>query len=99
MLRGAAADAARTSKETILAKGSVKWFNLVTGYGMIEPDDGSQAVFVDSGAVERAGLSGLRKGQKLAFDIVSERGRSAAANLRLLEPAEPAESGAPTARS
>jgi cold shock protein len=71
-----------------LATGSVKWFNVLMGYGMIQPDDGSQAVFVDSGAVERAGLPGLRKGQKLAFDIVFERGRNAAANLKLLEAAE-----------
>jgi cold shock protein len=96
MLRGAAADAARNRKEMLLATGSVKWFNLITRYGMIEPDDGSQAVFVDSGAVERAGLSGLRKGQRLAFDIVSERRRSVATNLKLLEPAE---SVAPMARS
>jgi cold shock protein len=77
-------DAARNRKEIVLATGVVKWFNAVT----IQPDDGSQAVFVDIGAVERAGLSGLSKGQKLAFEVVFERGRNAAANLRLLEAAE-----------
>ncbi len=77
-----------------MATGVVKWFNAVTGYGMIQPDDGSQAVFVDIGAVERAGLPVLRKGQKLAFDVVSERGRNAAANLKLLEAAEGEGAGA-----
>lgn len=71
-----------------MATGVVKWFNAVTGYGMIQPDDGSQVVFVDIDAVERAALAGLRKGQKLAFDVVLERGRTAATNLKLLEAAE-----------
>lgn len=84
------------STEVVLATGVVKWFNAVTGYGMIQPDDGSQVVFVDIGAVERAALAGLRKGQKLAFDVVLERGRTAATNLKLLEAAE---GEGPTARS
>jgi cold shock protein len=71
-----------------LPTGVVKWFNNVTGYGMIQPDDGSHALFVDLDAVERAGLTELRKGQKLAFDVVFERGRDAATNLKPLEAAE-----------
>jgi cold shock protein len=81
-------DAERNWKEVALLKGTVKWFNAAAGYGMIQPDDGSQAVVVDIRAVERAGLSGLSKGQKLAFEVVFERGRNAATNLKLLEPAE-----------
>jgi cold shock protein len=79
-----------------LPTGVVKWFNTITGYGMIQPDDGSQAVFVDIDALERAGLTELRKRQRIAFDVVFERGRDAATNLKLLEAADGV---APTARS
>ena len=53
------------------------------GYGFIQPDDGSQDVFVHITAVERAGLSGLNEGQKLSFDLEQgQRGRTAATNLK-----------------
>jgi cold shock protein len=69
-----------------VATGVVKWFNLVMGYAMLQPDDGSPAVLVDSGAVERAGLAGLRKGQRVACDVVFEHRRNAATNLKPLRP-------------
>jgi CspA family cold shock protein len=65
-----------------MATGSVKWFNPTKGFGFIQPDDGSKDVFVHISAVERAGMMGLNEGQKVSFDIVSERGKSAAANLK-----------------
>jgi cold shock protein len=65
-------------------KGTVKWFNSAKGYGFIAPDDGSKAVFVHFDAVERAGLSNLNEGQKLSFDVVSERGSTNAQNLKLV---------------
>jgi CspA family cold shock protein len=65
-----------------MATGTVKWFNATKGFGFIEPSDGGKDVFVHISAVERAGLRGLNEGQKVSFDIVAERGKSAAANLK-----------------
>jgi CspA family cold shock protein len=62
--------------------GTVKWFNAQKGFGFIQPSDGGKDVFVHISAVERAGLTTLREGQAVSFDIVNERGKSAAGNLR-----------------
>ena len=69
-----------------MAQGTVKWFNQQKGFGFIQPDDGSQDVFVHISAVERAGMSSLREGQKVSFEIVADRrrGKSSAENLRAL---------------
>jgi CspA family cold shock protein len=61
----------------------VKWFNATKGYGFICPSDGSKDVFVHITAVQRAGLDGLAEGQKVSYDLVSERGKAAAANLKV----------------
>jgi cold shock protein len=68
--------------EAIMAIGTVKWFNAQKGFGFIQPDNGTADVFVHISAVERAGMSGLAEGQKLSFEVVSERGKSAASNLQ-----------------
>ncbi len=65
-----------------MATGTVKFFNTQKGFGFIEPSDGSKDVFVHISAVERAGMSTLREGQKLSYDVVSERGKTNAANLQ-----------------
>ncbi len=66
--------------------GTVKWFNPTKGYGFIEPEDGSKDAFVHISAVERAGLSTLREGQKVEFELVpGERGKSSAENLVALD--------------
>ena len=65
-----------------MSTGTVKWFNSQKGFGFIQPDDGGKDVFVHISAVERAGMNGLNDGQKVSFDVVTERGKSAAANLR-----------------
>ena len=66
--------------------GTVKWFNGQKGFGFIEPEGGGQDVFVHISAVERAGMSTLNEGQKVSFDIVTDKrtGKSAADNLRAL---------------
>jgi cold shock protein len=71
-------------KELVMSQGTVKWFNGQKGFGFIQPDDGSKDVFVHVSAVERAGMHSLNEGQKLTYDIVSDRksGKSSADNLR-----------------
>jgi CspA family cold shock protein len=72
------------SKDDPMTTGTVKWFNSQKGFGFIQPDQGSQDVFVHISAVERAGMSTLNEGQKVSFEIVADRrtGKSAAENLR-----------------
>ena len=65
--------------------GTVKWFNAQKGYGFIEPNDGGNDVFVHISAVERAGLSSLKEGQKVKYEIARDRGKDSAANLSLVE--------------
>ena len=65
-----------------MATGTVKFFNSQKGFGFIQPQDGGNDVFVHISAVERAGMSSLNEGQKLTYDVVSERGKLAAANLQ-----------------
>ncbi len=67
-----------------MANGTVKWFNSQKGFGFIQPSDGGKDVFVHISAVERAGLSGLNEGQKVSYDVVTERGKSAAGNLKAM---------------
>ena len=65
-----------------MAIGTVKWFNVRKGYGFIAPDEGGKDVFVHISAVERAGMSTLNEGQKVNYDVISERGKQAAGNLQ-----------------
>ncbi|MDQ0472674.1 cold-shock protein [Labrys wisconsinensis] len=67
-----------------MSTGTVKWFNTQKGYGFIQPDDGGRDVFVHITAVERAGLSELREGQKIGYEILTDRktGKAAAGNLK-----------------
>ena len=65
-----------------MATGTVKWFNTQKGYGFIQPDDGGKDIFVHATAVERAGMPPLQDGQRIAFDLATDRGKTAAANLK-----------------
>jgi cold shock protein len=67
-----------------MATGSVKWFNPDKGFGFIQPEGGGKDVFVHITAVQAAGLSGLNDGQRVSFEVVKERGKEAAANLKLV---------------
>jgi len=60
----------------------VKWFNPTKGYGFIQPDNGGKDVFVHISAVEKAGLSSLNEGAKVSYEIVANRGKESAENLR-----------------
>lgn len=66
-----------------MAMGTVKWFNPTKGYGFIQPDNGGKDVFVHISAVEKAGLSSLAEGAKVSFDVVNNRGKDSAENLRI----------------
>ena len=66
-----------------VAMGTVKWFNATKGFGFIQPDSGGKDVFVHISAVEKAGLSSLNEGAKVSFDVVPNRGKESAENLRL----------------
>ncbi len=65
-----------------MAIGTVKWFNTTKGYGFIQPEGSSKDVFVHISAVQRSGLNSLVEGQRVSFDVVTERGKQAAANLK-----------------
>jgi CspA family cold shock protein len=67
-----------------MATGTVKWFNGQKGFGFLQPDSGGADVFVHISAVERAGLSDLREGQKLSYELAqdSRSGKSSADHLK-----------------
>ena len=66
-----------------VATGTVKWFNATKGYGFIQPDNGGKDIFVHISAVERAGLSSLNEGAKVSYEVVANRGKESAENLRV----------------
>jgi len=67
----------------MMATGTVKWFNRAKGYGFIQSQAGGKDVFVHISAVERAGLSSLNEGQTVDYEIVSNRGKESADNLKV----------------
>jgi|SoiMethySBSTD1v2_1073268.scaffolds.fasta_scaffold1017716_2 cold shock protein len=69
-------------QEAVMASGTVKFFNTQKGFGFITPSDGSKDVFVHISAVEKSGMTSLSEGQRVTFDVVTERGKQAAANLQ-----------------
>jgi len=70
-----------------MANGTVKWFNPTKGYGFIQPESGNSDVFVHISAVERAGLTSLNEGQKVTYDLATDKGKTSAANLQLVNAA------------
>lgn len=67
-----------------MAIGTVKWFNPTKGFGFIRPEEGGNDVFVHISALEKAGLRNLQDGQKVSYDLTTERGKTAATNIRLV---------------
>ena len=67
-----------------MKNGTVKWFNSSKGYGFVEPSDKSKDVFLHISALDAAGISDLREGQKISFDIEEQNGKISAINIRLI---------------
>jgi len=65
-----------------MATGTVKWFNPSKGFGFIAPEDGGNDVFVHISAIERAGMGTLNEGQRVSYEVVTERGKNAASDLK-----------------
>ena len=72
-------------KENKMANGTVKWFNTAKGYGFIAPEDGTKDVFVHITALEKAGLRRLDDGQKVSFELATEKGKTSAVHIQLQE--------------
>lgn len=70
-----------------MANGIVKWFNPTKGFGFIQPEQGGSDVFVHISALERAGLATLNEGQRISYELATNKGRTSAANLKLVSEA------------
>ena len=68
-----------------MATGTVKWFNNKKGYGFITPDEGEQDIFVHISAVQKAGLRTLKEGTKISYELMTERGKTVAGDLKLAQ--------------
>jgi len=68
-----------------MAQGTVKWFNGTKGYGFVQPNDGGADVFVHISAVEKAGLKSLNEGQKVSYELASQKGKTAAVNIQIID--------------
>lgn len=70
-----------------MATGTVKWFNATKGFGFIVPDAGGNDVFVHITALESLGMKSLDEGQRVSYELATQRGKTAASNLQLLDKA------------
>ena len=66
-----------------MSTGTVKWFNPTKGFGFIQPENGGNDVFVHISAVEKAGLRTLNENDKVSYDLISEKGKTSAGNLKI----------------
>ncbi len=66
-----------------MATGTVKWFNTQKGYGFIQPSDGSRDVFVHITALQKANITNLVEGQRVTYELITERGKTSAGNLQV----------------
>ena len=67
-----------------MSTGTIKWFNATKGYGFIQPEDGTSDVFVHISDMQRSGITELREGDKLTYDVQrGQQGKMSACNLRL----------------
>ena len=70
-----------------MANGTVKWFNPIKGFGFIQPANGGSDAFVHISALERAGLTTLKEGAQVSYDLATEKGKTSAVNIKLAEAA------------
>ncbi len=68
-----------------MANGTVKWFNVTKGYGFIAPEDGSSDIFVHISALKASGLHQLNDGQKVSYEVVENKGKSSAEQIKVQE--------------
>ncbi len=68
-----------------MSQGTVKWFNATKGYGFIEPSDGGKDIFVHISAVEKSGIAKLLEGQKVSYELATNKGKTSAVNLQIVE--------------
>ena len=66
-----------------MATGTVKWFNPTKGFGFIQPESGDKDVFVHISAVEKAGMASLAEGQRISYELITDKGRTSAGNLQV----------------
>ena len=66
-----------------MSNGTVKWFNPTKGFGFIQPENGGNDVFVHISAVEKAGLRTLNENDKVSYDLITEKGKTSAGNLKI----------------
>ena len=67
----------------MMENGTVKWFNPAKGYGFIQMADGTRDVFVHITELERSGIANLSEGQKVTFELTTNKGKTSAVNLKL----------------
>jgi len=70
-----------------MATGIVKWFNPTKGFGFIAPEQGGSDVFIHISALERAGFRTLNEGQRVSYELATEKGKTSAVNIKLAEAA------------
>lgn len=70
-----------------MATGTVKWFNPTKGFGFIAPEQGGSDVFIHISSLERAGLRTLNEGQRVSYELATEKGKTSAVNVKLAEAA------------
>jgi CspA family cold shock protein len=69
-----------------MAIGTIKWFNENKGYGFIKPDNGDGDIFMHNSALEKAGITVIREGMQLSYEVAVNKGRKSAVNLKQVDP-------------
>jgi len=70
-----------------MATGIVKWFNPAKGFGFIQPEQGGNDVFVHISALQALGINTLNEGQRVSYELATQRGKTAASDIKLLDKA------------
>lgn len=68
-----------------MAIGVVKWFNPTKGFGFIQPEQGGNDVFIHISALKRAGIATLDEGQRVSYELATDRGRTSAVDIKVVD--------------